>query len=90
MTDDLSRATREVGRYHLRYLHPSGKGGHIITVEKLSDSSIRIYDPQTVKTIEWRNLRTKIKLSTGVSIYRVDNLHINPQLIDGAVIASED
>ena len=85
MTKELENITQEVGRYHIDWVWKGRNSGHIITLERLSDNSYTLYDPQTGKIRDWAELSKDIKLSRGVNVLRVDNLLINTDIINGAV-----
>ena len=85
---DLNKATASTGRYHMGYTWQRGgnTGAHIITVERLPDGNIRIYDPQSGEIIKWSKLVKEINTQYSVIVYRVDNLHVNTELINDVVI----
>ena len=87
LTADLNKATAEVGRYHMGYAWKKGgkHGAHIITIEKLPDGSIRIYDPQSGGILKCKDIAITL-----VIVYRVDNLHINTDLIDQIVVPAAE
>ena len=87
LTADLNKATAEVGRYHMGYAWKKGgkHGAHIITVEKIPDGSIRIYDPQSGLTHDINDFVKTISTKRYVLLYRVDNLHVNTSIIDEVV-----
>jgi hypothetical protein len=85
MTKELDNLTKEIGRYHIDWVWKGRNSGHIITLERLSDNSFMLYDPQTGELENWEKLSKDIKLSIGVNVLRVDNLLINTAIIDGAV-----
>ena len=66
-------------------LFRSGNSGHIITLEKLADGKIVMYDPQNGKKVNWADISSRIKLQYGVNVLRVDNLLVNTDIIDGIV-----
>ena len=86
LSKELADLTKDVGRYHIDFDWKNGSSGHIITLERLSNGKIRLYDPQTGKEIQWIELSKKIKLRTGVYVLRVDNLLVNTKIVDGIVI----
>ena len=63
-------------------------GAHIITVEKLPDGSLRIYDPQSGDILKWKDIAATLDLRQSVIVYRVDNLHINTDIIDQIVVTA--
>lgn len=82
---ELEEITKEIGRYHINFVWKGCKSGHIITIEKLSDGKMMLYDPQTGKMENWKDLSKNISLKYGVSVLRVDNLLVNTDIIDGIV-----
>ena len=92
LTADLNKATAEVGRYHMGYAWQKGgkHGAHIITVEKLPDGSLRIYDPQSGDILKWKDIATTLNMTQPVIVYRVDNLYINTDIIDQIVVPAAE
>ena len=92
LTADLNKATAEVGRYHMGYAWKKGgkHGAHIITIEKLPNGSIRIYDQQSGDILQWKDIAATLDLRQSVIVYRVDNLHINTDLIDQIVVTAAE
>ena len=88
LNNDLKDLTKYVGRYHIKFLNKGkGSSGHILTAERLTDGTLRIYDPQTGKIEDWvKVLSKKIRLDYGAKILRVDDLLINTDIIDCIVI----
>lgn len=75
---NLETATKEVGRYHMKWTWGSGRSGHIITCERLANGTLRIYDPQNGKVItDFAEYGSRFMHGT-LKILRVDNLRINP------------
>jgi len=85
LTKELVELVKEPGRYHIDFAWKGKNSGHIITLEKLHNGKIIIYDPQTGKMKNWKELSKKISLRYGVSVLRVDNLLVNTDIIDGIV-----
>lgn len=85
LTKELVELVKEPGRYHIDFAWKGKNSGHIITLEKLHNGKIIIYDPQTGKMKNWRELSKEISLRYGVSVLRVDNLLVNTDIIDGIV-----
>ena len=85
LNKELNELTKAAGRYHIDFIWKNGKGGHIITVDRLENGSIRIYDPQIGRLSDWRVISQKISLKYGVNVLRVDNLLVNTDIIDGIV-----
>lgn len=83
---DFDELTKDTGRYHLSF-NWRGRNieGHIITAERFDNGGLRLYDPQTGDIVEWKLLKTKIKTENGIRLYRVDNLLINENIIEGIV-----
>lgn len=63
----------EPGRYHLLWTWHYKSSGHIITMEKLRDGSMRFYDPQTGKLADMKKILQDMERGT-MKYYRVDNL----------------
>lgn len=86
MKKEFDELTKEAGRYHLSF---NWKGrsieGHIITAERFENGGLRIYDPQTGEILDWKILKTKIRTEYGIRLYRVDNMLINEDIINGIV-----
>ena len=85
LNKELNELTKAAGRYHIDFIWKNGKGGHIITVDRLENGSIRIYDPQIGRLSDWKVISQKISLKYGVNVLRVDNLLVNTDIIDGIV-----
>lgn len=81
----LNELTKEAGRYHIDFMWKDEKGGHIITVDRLENGSIRIYDPQIGRLGDWKVISKDISLKYGVNVLRVDNLLVNTDIIDRIV-----
>ena len=77
LTKELVELVKEPGRYHIDFAWKGKNSGHIITLEKLHNGKIIIYDPQTGKMKNWRELSKEISLRYGVNVLRVDNLLVN-------------
>lgn len=82
---DLNTFTSEVGRYHISFVWKGTRSGHIITIERLSNGKVSLYDPQNGKLITWKDLSSRISPSHGIQVYRVDNLEVNVDIISGVV-----
>ena len=85
LTKELVELVKEPGRYHIDFAWKGKNSGHIITLEKLHNGKIIIYDPQTGKMKNWRELSKEISLRYGVNVLHVDNLLVNTDIIDGIV-----
>ena len=85
LTKELVELVKEPGRYHIDFAWKGKNSGHIITLETLHNGKIIIYDPQTGKMKNWKELSKEISLRYGVSVLRVDNLLVNTDIIDGIV-----
>ena len=85
LNKELNELTKEAGRYHIDFMWKDGKGGHIITVDRLENGSIRIYDPQIGHLGDWKVISKDISLKYGVNVLRVDNLLVNTDIIDRIV-----
>ena len=85
LTKELVELVKEPGRYHIDFAWKGKNSGHIITLEKLHNGKILIYDPQTGKMKNWRELSKEISLRYGVNVLRVDNLLVNTDIINGIV-----
>ena len=84
LNKELNELTKEAGRYHIDFMWKDGKGGHI-TVDRLENGSIRIYDPQIGRLGDWKVISKDISLKYGVNVLRVDNLLVNTDIIDRIV-----
>mgnify|MGYP000568183199 FL=1 len=85
LTKEIIELVKEPGRYHIDFSWKSGNSGHIITLEKLVNGKIVLYDPQNGKIVNWADISKRIKLQYGVNVLRVDNLLVNTDIIDGIV-----
>lgn len=85
LKEQLDAATKEVGRYHLDWRWKSHKEGHIITVERLEDGTLRFYDPQTGKVMKWSDYKDRISQASPVGVLRVDTLEPNTDIINRVV-----
>ncbi|MCS3068628.1 toxin glutamine deamidase domain-containing protein [Bacteroides faecis] len=85
LNKELNELTKEAGRYHIDFMWKDGKGGYIITVDRLENGSIRIYDPQIGRLGDWKVISKDISLKYGVNVLRVDNLLVNTDIIDRIV-----
>lgn len=85
LTKEIIELVKELGRYHIDFSWKSGNSGHIITLEKLVNGKIVLYDPQNGKIVNWADISKRIKLQYGVNVLRVDNLLVNTDIIDGIV-----
>ena len=85
LNKELNELTKEAGRYHIDFMWKDGNGGHIITVDRLENGSIRIYDPQIGRLGDWKVISKDISLKYGVNVLRVDNLLVNTDIIDRIV-----
>ena len=81
LNKELNELTKEAGRYHIDFMWKDGKGGHNITVDRLENGSIRIYDPQIGRLGDWKVISKDISLKYGVNVLRVDNLLVNTDII---------
>lgn len=78
MIANLEAATKEVGRYHIKWTWYTMTSGHIITCERLKNGTLRIYDPQCGEIITDFATYGKRFLHGTLKILRVDNLRLNP------------
>lgn len=89
MMEEFRRRTQTEGRYHLRF-HWNPRGGHIITFERSADGSGKFYDPQCGRSYKEEDFYSdKIRLQRGIEFYRVDNLHVDADMISGAVTVNK-
>lgn len=81
----LDDATSDIGRYHIDWQWRGGNSGHIVTIERLSDGSLRMYDPQIgkVRTIDISFFGKIVPYS--VRVLRVDNLKVEPKMASRVV-----
>lgn len=86
MMSEFEDMTSTPGRYHIDFgWKNSRNSGHIITMERFKDGTMRVYDPQCGRVItDFKTYAKKFKLSTGIRILRVDNLRGNPHYVSGA------
>ena len=87
MLAQFDKITAKPGRYHA-YFTWKGGGGHIITAERLQDGRLRLYDPQIGKLYDyatWKYYTTRMVLGYGISVYKVDGLLVNNDIISGVV-----
>jgi hypothetical protein len=59
LAKELASLTKETGRYHIDWVYREKEFGHIITLEKLPNGTIRFYDPQTGKIRTWDELKKR-------------------------------
>lgn len=59
LTKELVELVKEPGRYHIDFAWKGKNSGHIITLEKLHNGKIIIYDPQTGKMKIGKNYQRK-------------------------------
>ena len=85
LTKEIIELVKEPGRYHIDFSWKSGNSGHIITLEKLVNGKIVLYDPQKGKIVNWADIAMRVKLQYGVNVLRVDNLLVNTDIINGIV-----
>ena len=84
---NIDEATKQPGRYHLDFTWKGKEEGHIITVERLEDGKVRLYDPQTGHVKSWaKDYAPRISTIGEVNVLRVDGLMPNAQII-GQVVA---
>jgi len=84
MTSELNELTKDVGRYHIDYVWKGG-GGHIITLERLPNGRMQIFDPQSGIIYDWANLMKGVNKGRGINVLRVDDLFANTSIINGIV-----
>lgn len=77
-----------------------GSSGHIISIDKDSSGHLRLYDPQSGKTMTGKDVDTYLsrvrytrtiygtKYKTAPNLLRVDNLQFNPRYINNILEAS--
>jgi hypothetical protein len=81
--EDLKRFTAETGRYNIHWKWAGTHNGHIITCERLSDGTLRIYDPQTGAIVtDAQDYLKEMSIPYGVYVLRVDNLKFNTYYTD--------
>ena len=64
LTKEIIELVKEPGRYHIDFSWKSGNSGHIITLEKLVNGKIVLYDPQNGKIVNWADISKRIKLQS--------------------------
>lgn len=85
MMSEFEDMTSTPGRYHINFGWKNRRSGHIITMERFKDGTMRIYDPQCGTVItDFKAYAKRFSLVYGISILRVDNLRGNPHYVSGA------
>lgn len=85
MMSEFEDMTSTPGRYHINFGWKNRRSGHIITMERFKDGTMRIYDPQCGMAItDFKAYAKRFSLVYGISILRVDNLRGNPHYVSGA------
>lgn len=85
MMSEFEDMTSTPGRYHINFGWKNRRNGHIITMERFKDGTMRIYDPQCGMVItDFKAYAKRFSLVYGISILRVDNLRGNPHYVSGA------
>lgn len=85
MMSEFEDMTSTPGRYHMDFGWKNRRSGHIITMERFKDGTMRIYDPQCGMVItDFKAYAKRFSLVYGISILRVDNLRGNPHYVSGA------
>lgn len=87
MLIEFNKLTATPGRYHVTCSWGDGTG-HIITAERLSSKTLRIYDPQNGKVYtpeEWKDYIRRISIRYGLGVTRVDNMNIDPKVAAGVL-----
>lgn len=85
MMSEFEDMTSTPGRYHINFGWKNRRSGHIITMERFKDGTMRIYDPQCGMVItDFKAYAKRFSLVYGISILRVDNLRGNPHYVSGA------
>lgn len=85
IANDINQYTKNEGRYTIEYIWKGTKSGHIISLERLPNGNIQIYDPQSGKKISWVNLSKQISTGYSVRLLRVDNLEVDTKIVNGIV-----
>jgi hypothetical protein len=86
MTKELLELTKEVGRYNIDFIWKGDKCGHILTLERLENKEILLYDPQSGELKMFKYYLNRISLKYGITVLRIDKLFINTDIIDGIVV----
>lgn len=85
MLSEFENLTSTPGRYHIDFGWKGRRSGHIITMERFKDGTMRVYDPQCGKVIsDFKTYAKQISLVYGINVLRVDNLRGNPHYVSGA------
>ena len=85
MLSEFENLTSTPGRYHIDFGWKGSRSGHIITMERFKDGTMRVYDPQCGKVIsDFKTYAKRISLVYGINVLRVDNLRGNPHYVSGA------
>jgi hypothetical protein len=88
ISKDFNDFTKIEGRYHISYFprREYGNSWHIVTLERLSNGNIQIYDPQSGSIENWGLLANIINRGRGINVLRVDDLFVNTTIIKDIVV----
>jgi len=88
---NFEKLTETPGRYHFSYIYTANhrRYAHIISVERFSDGRLVMYDPQSGKTVTWRDISVKMGKRYVHRVLRVDDKLINTNMVRGIVKKSE-
>lgn len=85
MMSEFATLTSTPGRYHIDFGWKGSRSGHIITMERFADGTMRVYDPQNGRVItDFATYAKQFALKWGIDILRVDTLRANPHYASGA------
>jgi hypothetical protein len=89
--DDLKQlkhtATKGIGRYHINWGWKEQELGHIIVAERLPNSELLLFDPQTGKEFNWDEKAKRIDIAQGLFVLKVDGLMLNASVVKTVVKA---
>ena len=87
LNDRFNELTKEVGRYHIKWTWDKYTERHIVVCERFKKGGLRIYDPQTGKTIKWTKELENISLKDGIDVLKVDKLLVDTSIVNKIVKA---
>lgn len=85
--EEINTATNEIGRYHINWGWKEQELGHIIVAERLPNSELLLFDPQTGKEFNWDEKVKRIDIAQGLFVLKVDGLLLNTTVVKTVVKA---
>ena len=79
--EEINTATKEIGRYHINWGWKCQELGHIIVAERLPNSELFLFDPQTGKEFNWEEKVKRIDIAQRLFVLKVDGLMINTPVV---------